>query len=96
MRITIESSQAITTISPTQASINEDVMNAGGPPSTSGPAHSGLTEPTAPPAEKAGSPPGWLLEAINQAFAENPGRFDAIADSPDSTLNGGTAPTLGS
>lgn len=95
MRITIEDSQGINSVNPVQLETNpaQDSIDAGGSPSLPNSSQAPLTKQMANTPEGAGSPPAWLIETIGQAFAQDPGRFDVVAEPSNQMMDGGAAPS---
>jgi hypothetical protein len=78
MRITIETGEELASL---QATGQEAVaMGDGGAPASDLLAGLGTSDQLAAPGgaelADAGSPPEWLLQAVTQAFEQDPGRFD--------------------
>jgi hypothetical protein len=99
MRITIEDSQGISNVNSAQLETNsiQGAIDAGEPTSSNNLQAANLQAASIGQTshlEEAGSPPLWLLETISKAFAQDPGRFDAVSEPLDQVNNGGAAPLL--
>jgi Mg2+ and Co2+ transporter CorA len=95
MRIIIDDSQEIDNDNSAQLAKDsvQLVIDAGQPMLSSNESQIELIE-QAIHAEEAGSPPPWLLETIDKAFAQDPGRFDMASEALDQVNDGGSAPSF--
>lgn len=94
MQITSKDSQGMDNVNSAQLETDsvQGAIDTGEPTSLSNNLQAASIE-QASPLEEAGSPPSWLLETINKAFAQDPERFDAVSESSNQVNDGGAAPS---